>query len=214
MPDNTTLGVFVAASLILLLTPGPAVLYIIARSIDQGRLAGVVSSLGLSVGAMVHVLAAGLGVSAILASSTLAFNVLRYAGAAYLIYLGIKTLSAPDESMLRAHVARRGLRGAFAQGIWVNLLNPKAALFSVAFLPQFIDVERGSPLFQLLSLAGIFLVLALMTDTFYAMLAGTLGSWLREHRGFRRGQRYFSGTVYIGLGLATAFSGVRPRPVG
>ncbi len=101
---------------------------------------------------------------------------------------------------------------AFTQGIWVNLLNPKAALFSIAFLPQFIDVDRGSPVYQLLMLTAIFLSLALMTDTFYALLAGRLGNVMRDHVGFRRGQRYFSGAVYIGLGVVTALSGARTRP--
>lgn len=207
MPDSTTLGVFIAASLILLLTPGPAVLYIIARSVDQGRLAGIVSSFGLSVGGMVHVLGAAIGVSAILASSSLAFGGLRFAGAAYLIYLGVKTLRTADMPLAAEDVRRGTLRSAFTQGIWVNMLNPKAALFSMAFLPQFIDVERGSPVFQLLFLTAVFLSLALMTDTFYAVLAGTLGNWLRENVGFRRGLRYFSGMVYIALGLATALTG-------
>ena len=212
MPDSTTLGVFIVASLVLLATPGPGVLYIVARSIDEGRWAGVVSSLGLIVGAMIHVLAAAVGVSAILASSATAFAALRYAGAAYLVYLGIRTLAADDDGAVPTTGTRLGLRRTFVQGIWVNLLNPKAVLFSMAFLPQFVDVQAGAPVSQLLFFAAVFLGLALLTDSSYALLAGTLGNWLREHAGFRRGQRYFSGTVYIGLGLATAWSGARARP--
>jgi len=154
MPDSAMLGVFVAASLVLLLTPGPAVLYIVTRSIDQGWIAGVVSSLGMAVGSLVHVTIAWLGMSAILFSSETAFVALRYAGTAYLVYLGIQTLRAGDHAQAGGRLERQGLKRVFSQAIVVNLLNPKSALFFVAFMPQFVDVSRGTVAGQLLFLCG------------------------------------------------------------
>jgi len=211
MPDSAMLGVFVAASLVLLLTPGPAVLYIVTRSIDQGWIAGVVSSLGMAVGSLVHVTIAWLGMSAILFSSETAFVALRYAGTAYLVYLGIQTLRAGDHAQAGGRLERQGLKRAFSQAIVVNLLNPKSALFFVAFMPQFVDVSRGTVAGQLLFLCGVFFALAIVTDTAYALMAGKLGDVLRGSATFRRRQRYVSATLYIGLGLAAAFSGAVAR---
>ena len=143
LPDLPALALFFAASLILLVTPGPAVFYIVARSIDQGRLAGVVSTLGVAAGSCVHSLAAALGVSAILASSATAFTVVKLIGAGYLIYLGVRKFLVPDSVEMDVTVARRRLREIFTQGIIVNVLNPKTALFFLAFLPQFVDVSKG-----------------------------------------------------------------------
>jgi len=211
MPDSATLGVFVAASLILLVTPGPAVLYIVARSIDQGWIAGVVSSFGMAVGSLVHVTVAWLGMSAILFSSATAFQALTYAGAAYLVYLGVQTLRAGDEVAAGGRIEHQGMRRVFSQAIVVNLLNPKSALFFVAFLPQFVDLSRGTVAGQLLFFSGVFFALALVTDTAYALLAGRLGDLLRSSATFHRRQRYVSATMYIGLGLAAAFAGIVSR---
>jgi len=208
MPDSATLGVFIAASLILLVTPGPAVLYIVARSIDQGWIAGVVSSLGMAVGSSVHVTVAWLGMSAILFSSQTAFEALTYAGGAYLVYLGVQALRSRDAAAECGRLERLPLRRVFSQAIVVNLLNPKSALFFVAFLPQFVDLARGTVAGQLLFFAAVFFALALVTDTAYALLAGKLGDLLRGSSTFRRRQRYVSAAMYIGLGLAAAFSGV------
>ncbi|HSD83688.1 MAG TPA: LysE family translocator, partial [Anaerolineae bacterium] len=138
------LPVFLLAALILLLTPGPAVLYIVARSLDQGRLAGLVSVLSIEVGNSVHVLAAALGLSALLLSSALAFSVVKYLGAAYLIYLGLRRLLSRDAAQPTATLQRQSLRRIFRQGVVVAVLNPKTALFFLAFLPQFVDPARGS----------------------------------------------------------------------
>ena len=202
----TNLPVFLLAALILLLTPGPAVLYIIARSMDQGRLAGFVSVLSIESGNSVHVLAATLGLSAILMSSALAFSIVKYLGAAYLIYLGIRRLLARDQSHEIARVQRQSLRRIYSQGVMVATLNPKTALFFLAFLPQFVDPTAGSVTLQLLMLGGTFVAMAIVTDSMYALLASTAGGWLKRNQSFLRTDRYLVGSVYIGLGVTAALS--------
>ena len=205
MIDPNSFALFVPASLALLLAPGPAVLYIVARSIDQGRLAGLVSVLGISAGAQVHVLAAALGISALLAASALAFSIVKYAGAAYLIYLGLHKLFFEKTSPAEFEPPQaQPLGRIFTQGFIVNLLNPKLALFFLAFLPQFIDPALGPVGLQFLLLGLIFTAIALVSDSGYALLAGTARSWLRARPGFSRGQRVASGGVYVALGLAAA----------
>src|SRR5262249_16342238 len=154
-------------------------LYIIARSVQQGRAAGIVSSLGVQVGTMFHAAAAAFGVSALLVSSALAFSVVRYAGAAYLIYLGLKTLLTREKNVEAQGVEEKSLKRVFYQGIVVNLLNPKTALFFFAFLPQFIDARRGAVAAQILFLAGILCLLGFTSDLTYALSAGSLGKLLR-----------------------------------
>ena len=197
---------FLLAALILLLTPGPAVLYIIARSMDQGRLAGFVSVLSIEVGNSFHVLAATLGLSAILLSSALAFTVVKYLGAAYLIYLGFRRLLTPAQDQEIASFQRQSLRRIFSQGVLVAVLNPKTALFFLAFLPQFVDPSAGSVTIQFLTLGALFVIMAIVTDGAYALLASTAGSWLKKNRSFLRAEQYVVGSVYIGLGVTAALS--------
>jgi threonine/homoserine/homoserine lactone efflux protein len=200
--DASTLLLFVAAALALLAVPGPAVLYIVARSIDQGRRAGLVSMLGIHTGSLVHVAAASLGLSSLLVSSATAFQAVKYAGAAYLIVLGVRRLLTREEA---ARAPRRASRGRlYRQGVVVNVLNPKTALFFLAFLPQFVDVEAGHVGLQIALLGLLFVALGIVSDGTYALLAGTLGSRLRRSRAFARAQRWVTGSVYVGLGAATA----------
>jgi threonine/homoserine/homoserine lactone efflux protein len=210
-PDQ--LLVFALASLALLLIPGPAVLYIVTRSASQGRAAGVASVLGIQCGGMVHVLMATLGLSAILLSSALAFNLVKYAGAAYLVYLGLRTWFSKEPLELGA-LARQPLRQIFLQGFVVNALNPKTALFFFAFLPQFVDPARGAAWIQFLLLGMVFISLATLSDGAYALLSSSLGSLLRykarEPR-FAQGQRLITGGIYIGLGLTAALTGNRHK---
>jgi len=205
--DPETLAVFALASMVLIAVPGPAVLYIATRSIHQGRRAGIASVLGIEVGALVHVLAAAVGLSALLASSAIAFSAVKYAGAAYLIGLGLWTLFAgkagPDEPLGR----ERRLGRIFAQGVLVNVLNPKVALFFLAFLPQFVDPNGAHPALQIAMLGIVFVAIALVLDLIWALTAGTAGAALRRSRRFARTQRYVSGSVYVALGVATAFAG-------
>ncbi|MGD8405385.1 MAG: LysE family translocator [Anaerolineales bacterium] len=200
------LPVFLLAALVLLLTPGPAVLYIIARNMDQGRLAGFVSVLSIESGNSLHVLAATLGLSAILMSSALAFSVVKYLGAAYLIYLGIRRLLARDQGHEIARVQRQSLRRIYSQGVLVATLNPKTALFFLAFLPQFVDPSAGAVTLQFLTLGGLFVLMAIVTDSMYALMASTAGSWLKKNKSFLRADRYVVGSVYIGLGVTAALS--------
>jgi len=198
--------VFLLAALILLLTPGPAVLYIIARSMDQGRLAGFVSVLSIESGNSVHVLAATLGLSAILMSSALAFSIVKYLGAAYLIYLGIRRLMSKDQEYEIARFQKQSLRRIYSQGVLVAILNPKTALFFLAFLPQFVDSSAGSVTLQFLTLGGLFVMMAVITDSLYALLASTAGAWLKKNQSFLNAERYVVGSVYIGLGVTAALS--------
>jgi len=200
------LPVFLLAALILLLTPGPAVLYIVARSMDQGRLAGFVSVLSIEVGNSFHVLAATLGLSAILLSSALAFTIVKYLGAAYLIYLGIRRLLTRDNDHEITRLQHQSLRRIFSQGVVVAALNPKTALFFLAFLPQFVDPSSGSVTLQLLTLGALFVMMAIVTDGTYALLASTAGGWLKRNRSFLRTERYVVGSVYIGLGVTAALA--------
>jgi threonine/homoserine/homoserine lactone efflux protein len=206
-PGATNLGLFISAALVLLLVPGPAVLYIFARSVEQGRLAGLVSIFGIHTATLVHVVAAALGLSAILASSALAFSVVKYAGAAYLIWLGLKKIFGRAEAPGEVTVQRAGHARLFREGFVVNLLNPKTALFFLAFLPQFVEIDRGHVAMQVVVLGLLFTVMGFVTDSCYALAAGTAGNWLKQSRGYLKVERYVSGVLFIGLGLTAAFAG-------
>src|SRR5438874_12822533 len=207
MPELSMLWLFVGASVALLLTPGPAVLYIVTRSIDQGRLAGLVSVVGICTGTLFHVAAAALGLSALLVSSALAFNIVKYLGAAYVIVLGVQTLLRPDPKPTAVVLEQVGLRRVFVQGVIVNLLNPHTALFFFAFLPQFVNPSKGRVPLQMVGLGLLFVALSATTDSVWAIAAGTAGQWLKRHPLFARGRRYATGGALIGLGAATAFAG-------
>ena len=200
------LPVFLLAALILLLTPGPAVLYIIARSMDQGRVAGFVSVLSIETGNSVHVLSATLGLSAILMTSALAFSIVKYLGAAYLVYLGIRRLLTREEEHEITKVHQQSLGRIYSQGVLVAILNPKTALFFLAFLPQFVEPSAGSVTLQLLTLGGLFVLMAITTDSMYAFLASTAGGWLKRNKSFLNANRFVVGSVYISLGITTAFA--------
>jgi threonine/homoserine/homoserine lactone efflux protein len=204
VPDPATLLVFGAAALALIVVPGPAVLYIVSQSIDRGRLAGLVSALGIAVGALVHVGAAAVGLSSLLVSSATAFNVVKYAGAAYLVCMGLWTIfRRRDERPANAPSERR-LRRRFGQGVIVNVLNPKTALFFFAFLPQFVDPEQGAAALQIAVLGLVFVLIAVISDSVWALAAGTASERLRGNRRFLSVQRYVSGSVFVGLGALTA----------
>jgi threonine/homoserine/homoserine lactone efflux protein len=207
MFETSQLAIFIAAALALLLVPGPAVIYIVTRSVNQGRLGGLMSVLGIETASLFHVLAASLGLSAILVSSALAFNVVKYLGAAYLIYLGIRKFVVREAERKNETAAPDSLWRIFSQGLVVNLLNPKTALFFFAFLPQFVNVGKGDPTLQIVSLGVLFVCLATVTDGAYALLASSIAGRLKGSQGFLKNQRYFEGAVYIGLGLTTALSG-------
>jgi len=208
--SHSSLLLFVTGAAVLLVIPGPAVTYVVSRSIGHGRAAGLVSVLGIVAGTLCHVVAAALGISALLASSALAFQFVKYLGAGYLIYLGIKTLRTTDQQSLEAPAAD-GLARMFGQGFLVNLLNPKTALFFLAFLPQFVDPARGHITLQILQLGMLFALMGWCSDSIYALIAGTVAERIRGSLRLRRIQRQVSGGGLIALGVAAAFSGARSK---
>ena len=207
----SSLVLFMTGAMLLLLVPGPAVLYVTSRSIGLGRAAGLVSAIGIAAGTMFHVAAATLGLSALLVSSASAFRFVKYAGAAYLIYLGIRTLRGGDAAILDSSNGRRSLRSIFGQGVLVNLLNPKTALFFLAFLPQFVDPARGHATLQIFELGFLFALMGWVSDSVWAMIAGTFAEHLRGSVRLVRAQRKISGGALIALGLASAFSGAKAK---
>ena len=201
-PDSASLGLFAVAALALLAIPGPAVLYIVVQSAEQGRRTGLASVAGIHLGTLVHVAAAVLGLSALILTSAVAFSVVKYAGAAYLVYLGVRKL-LERESLASVDRRAEPLRRAFARGVVVNVLNPKTALFFLAFLPQFVAADSGGVWSQALVLGLVFVGLGLVTDSLYALAAGTVGALIRRQR---RALRYGSGVVYLGLGATAALA--------
>jgi threonine/homoserine/homoserine lactone efflux protein len=204
MPDGSTLLLFAGASLALLALPGPAVIYVVTRSLDQGRAAGIVSVLGVETGTFAYALAAAAGLTGLIAASETGFTIVRYAGAAYLVYLGVRKLLERAEPRDALSSGRSRL---FLKGVLVQLLNPKIAIFFLAFLPQFADSSSGPVAVQILVLGTIFTLLAVLSDGAYVLLAGAVGGWLRTGRRARGWLAKLSGGVYIGLGVSAALSG-------
>jgi threonine/homoserine/homoserine lactone efflux protein len=201
-PDPASLWLFCLAALALLAIPGPAVLYIVVQSAEQGRRVGLASVAGVHLGTLVHVAAAGVGLSALILASEVAFNVVKYAGAAYLVVLGIRRLLDRDGDTAVAR-PQEPLRQAFLRGAIVNVLNPKTALFFLAFLPQFVDASRGSVWSQVIVFGLVFVALGAITDSAYALAAGSVAGALRRKRTLLR---YGSGAVFIGLGAVAALA--------
>ncbi len=200
MPALDSLMTFAVASLALLLIPGPAVLYIINRSVSDGRNAAIAAVAGLEIGNFVHVLAATVGLSAVIAASATAFNVVKWIGAGYLVYIGARILVRRPAEM-NAAAAGASLKRSFTQGIVVNIFNPKVALFFLSFLPQFIDTDRGSAALQSLILGSTFVTIGLTTDMMYALTASALRDKLLRGKSLPFIQRYISGTIFIALGV-------------
>ncbi|MEZ4523119.1 MAG: LysE family translocator [Thermomicrobiales bacterium] len=205
-PSFEAFVAFTIAGLTLLLVPGPAVMYITALGIREGRQTAVGAAFGLGVGNFVHAIAATVGLSAILASSAFAFSAVKYVGAAYLVFLGIQTLRRRDQHLAAVKVPRTTARREFRRGIVVNTLNPKVAIFFLAFVPQFVDAGRGSVAAQLFLLGLWFSVLGVFTDAIYGIAAGELGGWIRSRESFQRPIQTISGCTYIFLGLLAAVS--------
>jgi|SRR5215210_3648199 len=210
MPDASTFALFVAAALALLLVPGPAVIYVVARSVEGGRLIGFVSVLGLEIGTLLHVVFAAAGLSAIVVSSAAAFSVVKWLGAAYLVWLGIRQILSRGGNHEEATPSGGGESRfrVFSQSVLVQVLNPKVALFFLAFLPQFVDPSRGAAWTQIVILGATLALLGMFTDGLYALLGGTAGGWIRtKGLGLRRAGSYVTGGIYIALGAVAAVSG-------
>jgi len=201
VPELHAFALFVPAAVAILAVPGPAVLYIVTTSVEGGRRTGLVSVAGIHVGSLVHVAAAVAGLSAIIVSSAVAFSAVKYAGAAYLVAVGVRKWLDRDEPLI-VERPPRSRRRVFAQGVVVNVLNPKTALFFLAFLPQFVDRDH-TVWTQVAALGLCWVALGLASDSAYALAGGTIGSLVRRRR---RGVRYTSGGIYVGLGAMAAAS--------
>lgn len=205
MPDKAAFLSFLVAALLLNLAPGPDMMYVLGRSMGQGRRAGIVSALGIFVGCFFHICAAALGLAALLRSSPLLFHIVRLAGAGYLIYLGISLLLQAKRALEGVAAPQDDLRRIFLQGVVTNILNPKVAIFFVAFLPQFVD-PRGSIVLQILLLGMIFDVGGTLVNLAVAVAAGGLGDRLSRSQRIIAWQRRLTGTLFIGLGLRLGLS--------
>lgn len=206
MPTLHTLTTFAAAAVVLLLIPGPAVLYIVNRSVSDGRDVGLAAVAGLEVGDVIQVCAAALGLSAVVATSATAFNVIKWAGAVYLIAIGLRTLATRPEPLDPDQPGMSRQR-AFRQGVIVNALNPKTALFFLAIFPQFVDPSRGNTITQSLVLGGLFVVLATVFNSSYSLLASSLRHVMLRGNTLPFVRRYVSGGLFVGLGVLAAFTG-------
>jgi threonine/homoserine/homoserine lactone efflux protein len=204
MFDTHRFLLFFVAALLLAVTPGPGIFYVLARSLAGGRREGILSSFGTFVGGLFHVLAAALGVSAILAASAVAFHTVKYAGAAYLVWLGIRMIRARNAEM--AVSSSQPSQGAFRQGILTEVLNPKTALFFLSFIPQFIAPERGHVFLQFVVLGAFSVILNTAADLLVVVLAAPLERKLKSSARFRRGQRTASGLGMITLGAYVALA--------
>ncbi len=203
MPD-TNLLLFVTASLALIFVPGPDMIYVLTRGVSQGRIAGLVSAIGVCCGILVHTAFAAIGLSAILAQSALAFSVVKYAGAAYLFYLGVKTILDREGFVAPERAGRARLQAVFRQGVLSNVLNPKVALFFLAFLPQFVDPLAGAAGLQMLGFGIAFTLMGLAVLGIVALTSGVLGERLRSSASFAGVLRWLTGSVLVALGLRLA----------
>ncbi len=208
LPTSSLLFAFVVASLVLAITPGPGVLYIVARSVSQGSRSGLASVAGVALGNFGNAIAASFGLAALFAVSSLAFTVVKFAGAAYLVYLGVQALRAPPNPVGAVHVNAVNLHRVFRDGFVVALLNPKTTIFFAAFLPQFID-PKGSVAAQSMMLGAIFVAIAAVTDSLYALAASRIAPMFSRARNASAIGRYVSGFTYIAMGLLAAFSSQR-----
>jgi threonine/homoserine/homoserine lactone efflux protein len=203
-PDAGTLLLFMTAALALNVTPGPDMLYVIARSVGEGRTAGIISSLGIAAGCLVHTLAVALGLAGLLRAVPVAFEIVKWLGAAYLVWLGVRALRTQGVASRHAAVVPASNAAIFRQGMLTNVLNPKVALFFLAFLPQFVDAERGPVALQLLSLGLLFNVSGTLVNILVAVLASGAGAWSRRRFGESPLMRRVTGLLFIGLGVRLA----------
>lgn len=203
--DLTTLSLFIAAGTILVLTPGPDMIYVLTRGIGQGRAAGLISVLGILAGSCVHAVAVALGLASLFAASPVAYDILRYAGAAYLLWLAYKAFSSGSDDFVLAARASAGRRRIFFEALVTNVLNPKVSLFYLTFMPQFVDPARGPVWVQVLFLAAVLNVITIAIKGPLALAAGQVGGWLAARPAVRRVQRWVLGTVFGALALRLAW---------
>jgi threonine/homoserine/homoserine lactone efflux protein len=204
VPSLSTYAVFLATGMVLLAIPGPAVLYVVTRSIEMGRQGGLASVAGITTGTFVHVGLATAGLSSLILASRAAFDAVKYVGAAYLVFLGVRRLVTRGEETVEAESTPRTRRRAYTQGIVVNLTNPKTIVFIFAFIPQFVDPAARHAWLQVLVLGASFACLGFLSDSAYAFAAGTVADRLRGSRRIAGFERWFGGSILIGLGVVAA----------
>lgn len=209
MPEWSAFSVFLIAALAVGISPGPGMLYAVARGVGQGSGAALVSVLGLSTGSFINCLVAALGLSAVLAASPFAYDVVRYVGAGYLCYLAYRMVRNRDEGVAVGRLRTEGLSAIYLQGIVTNIINPKSALFYLSFVPQFIDPERGSAFIQFILLGLIFNISGNIVNLAVALFFGRIGDWLSQHPRVWLYQRWFTASVLGGLALQLALSSRR-----
>ncbi len=207
-PTWPLMAAFFLASLVLAVTPGPAVIYVVTRTLSQGKAAGLASVAGVALGNVGNAIGAAIGLAALFAISSLAFTVVKYAGAAYLVYLGVKALRAPAAEMAEARASAVPASRIFREGFAVALLNPKTAIFFAAFLPQFMN-PAAPAILQSISLGTVFVLVASVTDTMYVLAASVMAPMLGRLRGASTAGRYITASAFIGLGVFTAVAGGR-----
>ena len=204
MPSPSTYAVFLATAIVLLLIPGPAVLYVVTRSIEMGRAGGLASVAGITTGPVAYVTLAAVGLSSLVLASTAAFDAVKYVGAAYLFLLGVRRLLGRGLEQPGEEAVPRTRRRAYTQGVFVNLTNPKTIVFVFAFLPQFVDPNAPHAWLQVLALGLSFALLGFLSDSMYALAAGTVADRLRGSTGIAQVQRWVGGGVLVGLGILAA----------
>lgn len=199
------------ASFVLVVVPGPAVMYILTRSVSQGKTAGLVSAIGVNLGSAIHVVAAVAGLSILLANSAQAYAAVKWLGVAYLAWIGVRTLMADDEEFTAPEADSQSLRRIFAQGVLVNVLNPKVAIFFLAFLPQFVDQTSANPALQTLVLGMTLVTIGLLSDSAYALAGGGLGKLFHRRPRAARATRVTAGVIYLSLAGIAAVAGNRAK---
>ena len=205
MPSLTSIFLLIGAALLLDIVPGPDMLYVIARSTGQGRAAGVLSSVGIALGGLIQTSALALGLSSLFLAVPIVYDIIKYIGVVYLIYLGIRTIANRSSMIADPVQEKTKLRQVFLQGTLTTLLNPKVAFFYIAFIPQFTDPSKGAVSFQLLVLGALFNIVGLLVDSSIALLASFLGAWLKRSVRAASVVRWLTGSVFIGLGIRLAF---------
>lgn len=211
MIDYNLYLAFVMAAFLVIATPGPSALFVVARSINLGIRGGFLSVIGVSIGALCHAIAVSLGLAQVLSSSPEAFIVIKNLGCIYLIFLGIKTFLSKEPRKDGDMEKDNNSKNVIKQGMLVELLNPKTALFFLAFLPQFTNGNLGNVGVQLVVLGLTFVAIGLLCDGMYTLLAGQIGSFLKKSTWFRRIEKYVSGSVYCSLGVIGLFCGVEKQ---
>ncbi len=205
MPSLTNIFLLIGAALLLDIVPGPDMLYVIARSTGQGRFAGIISCVGIALGGLIQTIAIALGLSSLFLAVPIVYDIIKYIGVVYLVYLGIRTIASRSAMIADPVQEKTKLKQVFLQGTFTTLLNPKVAFFYIAFLPQFTEPSRGPVSFQLLVLGVLFNVVGLFVDSSIAFCASFLGAWLKRNLRAANIVRWLTGSVFIGLGIRLAF---------